>query len=148
MPRAGCGHAPSAHLPARGRRRAARGAAAAGAHVLHTVAPGETLWSIAAQNNLTTRTSRSTTACPPDADVVLGHARSRSRRVAEGAAALAAAGAAPAPAAPAAARRAAAVAAPPAGAPPPLGAYVVRPGDTLSALAAQTGVPRRADGRR
>ena len=29
---------------------------AAHAHVLHTVTPGETLWTIAAQSNLTTRT--------------------------------------------------------------------------------------------
>ena len=122
-------------------------APAASAHVLHTVAPGETLWSIAAQRNLTTRTVAAYNGLGEDADVVLG-TTIKIPSVAEGQAALArrrasprAAGARRRRGAPRRRRRRAG-----AGAPPPLGAYVVRPGDTLSALAAQTGVPARADG--
>jgi LysM repeat protein len=124
-------------------------APAANAHVLHTVGSGESLWWVAAQNNLTTRTLAAYNGLAPDAHVVLGSTL-KVPTVAEGAAALAGAGLAPA-AAPAsdatatsapvaAATGAATVYAPPAAAPRPLGAYVVRPGDTLSALAAQTGV--------
>jgi LysM repeat protein len=98
-------------------------APAASAHVLHTVGPGETLWWIAAQRNLTTRTVAAYNGLSPDAHVVLGSTL-KIPTVAEGAAALALAGAAPAAAA----------------APRPQGAYTVRPGDSLSALAAQTGV--------
>jgi soluble lytic murein transglycosylase-like protein len=98
-------------------------APAASAHVVHTVAPGETLWQIAARNNLTTRTVAAYNGLSPDAHVLLGSAL-KVPTVAEGAAALALAGAAPVSAA----------------APRPQGAYIVRPGDSLSALAAQTGV--------
>ncbi len=130
-------------------------APAAGAHVLHTVAAGETLWSIAAQSNLTTRTVAAYNGLSPDANVVLGSTL-KIPSVAEGAAALATAGVAPAAAtlatagvapasgpasaATAPAPGAATVPATPAGAPRPQGAYVVRAGDTLGALAAQTGV--------
>jgi LysM repeat protein len=156
-------------------------AQSASAHIAHTVAPGETLWWIAAQNNLTTRTIAVFNGLAPDARVVLGSTL-KVPTVAEGAAALANAGltpatktaasvpatgaahasrppaastatsAAPASRTPApttattaassaAAAGAARVVAPPAGsAPQPMGAYVVREGDTLSALAAQTGV--------
>ena len=101
----------------------------------HTVQPGETLWSIAAANNLTTRTVAAYNGLSEDAQVVLGSTINVPTTV-EGYAALQQAGlvaAAPAavPAAPAA---------PAAGAPAPLGGYTVRAGDTLSALAAQTGV--------
>jgi soluble lytic murein transglycosylase-like protein len=112
-------------------------APAANAHVLHTVAPGDTLWSIAAQSNLTTRTVAIYNGLTENSNVVLG-TPIRVPSVAEGQAALANAGlvrtgaGAPARLAPAT---------PSGGAPPPLGAYVVRPGDTLSGLAAQTGVP-------
>ena len=109
-------------------------APAAGAHVVHTVAPGETLWWIAAQSNLTTRTVAAYNGLSPEARVVLGSTL-RIPTVAEGAAALAGAGITPA-SAPAAAP----VAAPAAGAPAALGAYTVRPGDTLSGLAAQSRV--------
>jgi soluble lytic murein transglycosylase-like protein len=118
--------------------------AAANAHVLHTVAPGESLWSIASASNLTTRTVAAYNGLREDAAVVLG-ATIRIPSVAEGQAALAGAGPAPQPAGggagalPAGAAHVAAVAAP-AGAPQPLGAYTVRAGDTLSGLAAQTGV--------
>jgi soluble lytic murein transglycosylase-like protein len=98
-------------------------APAASAHVLHTVGPGETLWSIAVQRNLTTRTVAAYNGLSSDAHVVLGSTL-KIPTVAEGAAALALVGAAPAAT----------------GAPRPQGAYTVRPGDSLSALAAQTGV--------
>src|SRR5688572_31560902 len=44
----------------------------ASAEVAHTVQPGETLWSIAAANNLTTRTVAAYNGLPEDAQVVLG----------------------------------------------------------------------------
>ncbi len=93
------------------------GAAAA---VPHVVGPGETLWSIAAANNFTTHALAAFNGLPDDANVVLG-STIQIPSVAEASARLAAA-----PAAPAAA------------APQPMGAYTVRPGDTLSALAARS----------
>ena len=108
--------------------------ATAGAHVAHTVGPGETLWSIAAQSNLTTRTLAVYNGLSPDAHVVLG-STIKVPSPAEGGAALTAAGMAPAPTVPAAPARAAAEG------PAPQGGYTVRPGDTLSGLAAQAGVP-------
>src|SRR6187200_2335005 len=118
-------------------------AAPAGAAVPHVVAPGETLWSIAAANNLTTRTVAAFNGLSEDAQVVLGSTIQVPTTV-EGYAALQTAGlvpADPAAAAPAAAPAAADTApAAPAGAPPPAGGYTVRPGDTLSALAAGAGV--------
>ncbi|HTN23982.1 MAG TPA: LysM peptidoglycan-binding domain-containing protein [Solirubrobacteraceae bacterium] len=115
-------------------------APAAGAHVVHVVKPGETLWQIAAQNNLTTRTVAVYNGLAPDAHLLFG-TTVKVPTVAEGAAALAGAGITPAATAPGALRtRVASVRAVPAGAPPPLGAYIVRPGDTLSGLAAQTRV--------
>ncbi len=44
----------------------------ASAAVAHTVTPGETLWSIAAASNLTTRTLAAFNGLPEDANVVLG----------------------------------------------------------------------------
>ncbi len=116
---------------------------AAHAHVLHTVMPGETLWTIASQSNLTTRTVAAYNGLGENAHVVLG-STIRIPSVAEGQAALAGAGIAPVAGGGAPAPAATAQVAPPtpaAGAPPAQGAYVVRPGDTLSGLAAQTGVP-------
>src|SRR3954454_21450750 len=46
-------------------------AAPAGAAVSHTVAPGETLWSIAAANNLTTRTVAAFNGLSENSQVVL-----------------------------------------------------------------------------
>jgi soluble lytic murein transglycosylase-like protein len=106
-------------------------ASPANAALPHTVQPGETLWSIAAANNLTTRTVAAYNGLSEDAQVVLG-STINVPTVAEGAAALQ--GVAPAaPAAPA-------TAAPSSGAPAVLGSYVVRAGDTLSGLAANAGV--------
>jgi soluble lytic murein transglycosylase-like protein len=115
-------------------------APAASAHVAHTVAPGETLWSIAAQSNLTTRTVAVFNGLSADAHVIAGstlHIPS----VAEGADALARAGMVAATAAPAVVQaKVVSTAAAGANAPRAQGAYVVRPGDTLGALARQTGV--------
>ena len=113
-------------------------ASPASAAVPHTVQPGETLWSIAAANNLTTRTVAAYNGLSEDAQVVLGSTINIPTTV-EGYAALQQAGLAPADPAQATAP-AAAPTATTAAAPAPQGAYTVRPGDTLSGLAAQTGV--------
>ena len=112
-------------------------APAANAHVVHTVSPGDTLWSIAAQSNLTTRTVAVYNGLTENSNVVLG-TPIKVPSVAEGQAALANAGLIRTGAGTTARL---APTTPSGGAPPPLGAYVVRPGDTLSGLAAQTGVP-------
>ena len=117
-------------------------AATAPAHaaVSHTVQPGETLWSIAAANNLTTRTVAAYNGLSETAQVVLGSNINVPTTV-EGAAALQAAGVQLEGAAPQAAAPAATTAATPSqGAPAVLGSYVVRAGDTLSGLAANAGV--------
>ena len=106
-------------------------AASASAAAPHTVQPGETLWSIAAANNLTTRSVASFNGLSEDAQVVLGSTIMIPTTV-EGFASLQQAGlaastpaAAPAPAA-----------APSGGG----GSYTVQVGDTLSSLAARSGV--------
>ena len=105
------------------------------AAVPHTVQPGETLWTIAAANNLHTHALAVFNGLSDDSVVVLGS----TIQIPSEAEALAAVNAAPAaPAAPAAAAAPAAVAS---GAPAPLGGYTVRWGDTLSGLAAVAGVP-------
>jgi soluble lytic murein transglycosylase-like protein len=116
-------------------------APAANAHVLHTVAPGDTLWSIAANANLTTRTVALYNGLHENSGVVLG-TPIKIPSIPEGQAVLRAAGITPAGStAGAAATAQVAPATPSAGAPRPQGAYIVRPGDTLSGLAAQSGVP-------
>ena len=105
--------------------------APAGAAVPHTVMPGETLWSIAAANNFTTRTIAVYNGLSESANVVLG-STIMIPSVSEGAAKLASAGAVSTTSAPGSA--------PASAAPPPMGAYTVRPGDTLSGLAASSGV--------
>jgi LysM repeat protein len=107
----------------------------AGAAVPHVVRPGETLWSIAAANNLTTRTVAAYNGLSESSQVVLGSTIQIPSTV-EGYAALQKAGlvAATPAAAPAAAPARAA------SAPAPQGAYTVRPGDTLSGLAASSRV--------
>jgi soluble lytic murein transglycosylase-like protein len=112
-------------------------APAAVAAVPHTVGPGETLWGIAAANNFTTRALAAYNGLSPDANVVLG-STIQVPTVAEAAGALARAGLTPAPGAVSGAGTTAASAS---AAPPAQGAYTVRPGDTLSALAARAGVP-------
>jgi N-acetylmuramoyl-L-alanine amidase len=107
-------------------------AAPASAAVSHTVQPGETLWSIAAANNLTTRTVAAFNGLSENAQVVLG-STINVPTVAEGASALAGTGAPQATAAPASTATAS-------GGPAVLGSYVVRSGDTLGALARNAGV--------
>src|SRR3954462_15058846 len=116
-------------------------AAPSSAAVPHVVQPGETLWSIAAANNLTTRTVAAVNGLSENSQVVLGSTVMVPSTV-EGYAALQSAGLVSAPAAaPASAPAAPAGAAPAtAAAPKPLGGYTVRPGDTLSGLAASSRV--------
>ena len=104
------------------------GATASEAALPHLVRPGETLWSIAAANNLTTRTVAAYNGLPVDAQVVAGRTI-MVPTVAQGAAAL---GEEAGEAAPAQTGTVSA--------PPPQGAYLVRPGDTLSGLAARSGI--------
>lgn len=97
------------------------------AGVPHTVEPGETLFSIASASNLTTRALAVANGLPEDAQIVAGSTIDVPSEQ-EAAAALASAGiVVPAPGAGS-------------GAPAPLGAYSVRPGDTLSAIATRSGV--------
>jgi N-acetylmuramoyl-L-alanine amidase len=104
-------------------------AAPASAEVAHTVQPGETLWSIAAANNLTTRTVAAYNGLSEDAQVVLG-STIRVPTTVEGYAALQEAGLVAADP-----TTAAAATSSPAG-----GGYTVQPGDTLSGIAANAGV--------
>lgn len=99
----------------------------ADAAVAHVVAPGETLWSIAVANNLTTRTVAVFNGLPEDAMVVAGQTVNVPT-VDEGAAALAAAGA-----------PAATEATTSAGATPGAG-HVVVAGESLSSVAAANGI--------
>lgn len=108
------------------------------AAVPHVVQPGETLWSIAAANNLTTRTVAAFNGLSESSQVVLG-STIQVPSSSEGYAALQNAGlvSAPVATAPAAAVPSASSSS---AAPAPLGAYTVRPGDTLSGLAAASRV--------
>jgi soluble lytic murein transglycosylase-like protein len=110
-------------------------AASAQASVPHTVEPGETLWSIAAASNFTTRALAAANGLSENAQVVVG---STIQIPSEQEAAAALAGAAPTPAAVTAVAPATTPA--DAAAPPPAGAYTVQPGDTLSGIAARSGV--------
>jgi soluble lytic murein transglycosylase-like protein len=103
---------------------------AAQAAVVHTVAPGETLWQLAAMNNMTTRSFAAANGLSPDAHIVSG-ATINIPSVAEAAGALASA---PATAAPVTTSNA----------PQPMGGYTVRPGDSLSAIAVTSRVPMSA----
>jgi N-acetylmuramoyl-L-alanine amidase len=99
-------------------------AAPAAAEVPHTVQPGETLWSIAAANDLTTRTVAAYNGLSEDAQVVLG-STIMVPTVAEGASALQGTGT------PTSSGTATGGGG---------GSYVVQPGDTLSAIASRAGV--------
>jgi len=128
-------------------------AAPASAAAPHTVQPGETLWSIAAANNLTTRTVAAFNGLSEDAQVVLGSTIMVPTTV-EGYAALQQTGAVPATptasaataSAPAASSggsytvQAAPTTATVSSGPAPQGHYKVRQGDTLGALATSSGV--------
>ena len=101
------------------------GVVPATAAVPHRVMPGETLWSIAAANNLTTRSVAVYNGLDEDADVVLG-ATIEVPTEAEAAAALESAGVGPA-------------ATDDQGSSGSGGAYVVQGGDTLSEIAERAG---------
>jgi soluble lytic murein transglycosylase-like protein len=109
------------------------------AAVPHVVQPGETLWSIASANNLTTRTVAAYNGLSEDSQVVLGSTVMVPSTV-EGYAALQRAGLAPSRASTTTTSPAPVSSTASSGAPAPQGAYTVRWGDTLSALAAQVGV--------
>jgi soluble lytic murein transglycosylase-like protein len=100
--------------------------ATAQAYVAHTVAPGETLWQLAAMSNMTTRSFAAANGLSPDARIISG-TTIKIPSVAEAASALTAAPAAPATTY--------------ANAPEPMGGYTVRWGDSLSAIAATARVP-------
>jgi len=106
----------------------------AGAAVPHTVQPGETLWSIAAANNFTTRALAAYNGLRVDSPVVAG----RTIQIPSESEAL---GTAP--------RTSTASVSETRGTtsessePRPLGGYTVRPGDTLSQIAARSGVTVR-----
>ena len=104
-------------------------ASSASASVPHVVQPGETLWSIAAANNFTTRALAAANGLSEDSQVVLGQTI-QIPSVPEAAAALAAQ-------APAAAEAPASTATPSSA---PQSGYAVQPGDTLSGIAAAHGV--------
>ena len=106
----------------------AAGPASAG--VPHVVQPGETLWSIAAANNFTTRALAAANGLSESSQVVLG-STIQIPSVSEAASALQQAGVAPS--APSTAPTATA-------SPAPGGGYAVQPGDTLSGIAAAHGV--------
>jgi soluble lytic murein transglycosylase-like protein len=100
----------------------------AAAAVPHTVQPGETLWSIAAANNFTTRALAAYNGLSVDSQVVLG-STIQIPSESEAAAALGTGTQAPAEGTTVSTA-----------APPTLGGYTVRPGDTLSGIAARSGV--------
>jgi LysM repeat protein len=108
--------------------------ATAQAEVPHTVQPGETLWSIAAASNFTTRALAAANGLPEDAQVVAG----TTLQIPSEAEAAAALGTPAAPVAPAV--QSGEAPAPETDAPRVLGAYTVAPGDTLSGIAAANGV--------
>ncbi|UTI62728.1 transglycosylase SLT domain-containing protein [Paraconexibacter antarcticus] len=99
---------------------------------IHQVAPGESLASIAAADGLSAGALAAANGLGPETQLVADQVLT-----------IPAAGAAPAPAAPATGGtgRGPAPAPSPAAAPPALGGYTVRPGDTLSGLAAGARVP-------
>jgi LysM repeat protein len=114
--------------------------ATAQASVAHTIAPGETLWQLAAMNNMTTRSFAAANGLSADAHIVAG-TNINIPSVAEAAGALASA---PATGTTTGTTTGTATAATPASAPAPMGGYTVRWGDSLSRIAATAGVPAGA----
>ena len=109
----------------------------AGAAVPHTVQPGETLWSIAAANNLHTNALATFNGLSPDSNVIVGSTID----IPSEDEALVAVNSAPQQPAVAETGATGTTASSGAGAPPPLGGYTVKPGETLSGIAAAAGVP-------
>jgi LysM repeat protein len=105
-------------------------AAPAEAYVGHTVGQGETLWSIAAANGMSTTALAAANGLSSTSNVVLGStiqipSSTQAATAVQGATAQLSS---PTPTAATT------------GAPPPAGSYVVRAGDSLSAIAARAGV--------
>jgi N-acetylmuramoyl-L-alanine amidase len=100
--------------------------APANAAVLHTVQPGETLWSIAAANGFSTHALAAANGLSDTSNVILGSQikipseSEAATAIQTGQAVSSSSGA------------------------PPLGAYTVRPGDSLSSIAARSGVSMQA----
>ena len=103
--------------------------APANATVIHTVQPGETLWSIAAANNFTTRALAAANGLSENSNVVLG-SQIKIPSVTEAAQALQSG--TPLSSSGSSSSTSGA---------PPLGGYTVRPGDSLTSIAARSGVP-------
>jgi LysM repeat protein len=101
------------------------------AGVPHVVQPGESLWSIAAANNFTTRSLAAANGLSENSNVVLG-STINIPSVSEASAALQAAGITPSASAPTSSASAPTSA--------PGGSYAVQPGDTLSGIAVAHGV--------
>ena len=114
--------------------------AGAGAAVPHTVQPGETLWTIAVQGNLTTRTLAAYNGLPENGHVILG-STIQIPSEAEGAAALSQLAAQTSTATETEHTHTEGATHSHGDAPAPMGSYTVRPGDTLAKLAAVAGVP-------
>jgi LysM repeat protein len=110
----------------------------AAANVPHTVGAGETLWSIAAANGFTTRALAAANGLSVDSQVRLG-ATIQIPSVPEAQAALGLGGGDSAESESGSAT--ASLQSSTAAAPAPMGAYTVRPGDSLSAIAARVGAP-------
>src|SRR3954454_8928283 len=106
-------------------------ASPAAAGVPHVVQPGESLWSIAAANNFTTRSLAAANGLSENSNVVLG-STINIPSVSEASAALQAAGITPSASAPTSSASAPTSA--------PGGSYAVQPGDTLSGIAVAHGV--------
>jgi LysM repeat protein len=111
--------------------------APAHAAVIHTVQPGETLWSIAAQDNLTTHALAVANGLSDDSQVVLGSelqipsVTEATQALSSGTPLSGTSGTSSTSSSTSSSSAAAPVA----------GAYTVRPGDTLSSIAAASGVP-------
>src|SRR5205085_9252169 len=103
--------------------------APASAAVIHTVQPGETLWSIAAANGFTTRALAASNGVSENSNVILG-SQIKIPSVSEAAEALQSG--TPLSSSSSSTTTSGA---------PPLGGYTVRPGDSLTAIAARSGVP-------
>jgi N-acetylmuramoyl-L-alanine amidase len=109
-------------------------AAPASASVPHVVQPGESLWSIAAANNFTTRALAAANGLSENSNVVLG-STIQIPSISEASTALQSAGITPAIGAGSGSSSTAAAAAA-----APQSGYAVQPGDTLSGIAAARGV--------
>src|SRR3954454_15951415 len=106
----------------------------ASAGVPHVVQPGESLWSIAAANNFTTRALAAANGLSENSNVVLG-STIQVPSISEASTALQSAGITPAIGSGSGSSSTASTAAP-----APQSGYAVQPGDTLSGIAAARGV--------